>query len=164
MTKLNYNDHTGLIHKLAWQYHRSSGLHLDDLIGEANLAFVIARDSYDENKGKPSTWIWNTLVLHLQNYCKKETRFIPLEIDDNQNQTDEKHKSKFIDLIDSLSKEAKEVIQTILKSPAEICELVNIHSGAVPVIDFCKWMTRQGWKWESALSIRNEIKNALKNC
>lgn len=164
MTKFNYKDHVGIIRKLTYQFHRSSGLNLDDLIGEANLAFVLARDSYDESKGKPSTWIWNTVVLHLRNYCKKEIKYAPLEEWDDSNQINENHKSRFIDLIDSLSQEAKEVVQTILKSPSEICELVNPHSGAVPVVAFCKWLVQQGWKWESALLVRQEIKNTLKNC
>ena len=61
-----------LIRKIAWSFHKSTGLDWDDLFQEAALAYLEALQSYDKRKGKLSTHAWHCIVSRLKNYWKKE--------------------------------------------------------------------------------------------
>lgn len=67
MTKI----HLGLIKKIAWTYHASTGLDFDDLFSAASLAYVRGMQTYDEEKGASlNTWLWRTMENQLRNELK----------------------------------------------------------------------------------------------
>jgi DNA-directed RNA polymerase specialized sigma24 family protein len=64
-----------LIRKLAWSFHKSTGLDLDDLIQEATVAYFDRLKYYDESKGKLSTFMWIHIRNQLSTYVKREKEF-----------------------------------------------------------------------------------------
>lgn len=63
--------HLGLIKKIAWNYHSSTGLDFDDLFSAASLAYVRAMTTFDESKGASlNTWIWRAMENQLRNELK----------------------------------------------------------------------------------------------
>jgi len=62
-----------LIRKIAWSFHRSTGLDWDDLFQEGYLAYMLALKTYDPTKNiKITTHAWHCIVSHLKNYLKEE--------------------------------------------------------------------------------------------
>lgn len=71
-----YNDAEELIHNIARAFQRKYGGSLDDLIGEANLHFLAAYDSYDMDMGKGfDSWVryvvWNRLLETARQNAKR---------------------------------------------------------------------------------------------
>jgi len=108
-----------LIRKLAWSFHKTTGIDWDDLFGEACLAYCEACLSYRANHNKLSVWIYICIKNRLINYCHKEERLVLLDEEteeyyDNQLSTDP---AAFFELFDSLSDDSKEISQMVLDDP-----------------------------------------------
>lgn len=73
----NYN----LIRKIAWSFHQSTGLDWDDLVQEAYIAYIYAKEHYDPNKKiSLATFVWIHMTNHLKTYYQKEKDFVrPLD-------------------------------------------------------------------------------------
>ena len=95
----------------------------DDREGVANLGFIKAYRNFDENKGKLSTVIYNTVRYELLNQCKKNRRnarmyhndFIVTHASDNR--------STFWESLWELSDDARMIVKTICEAPEEIVSL-----------------------------------------
>lgn len=76
--------HIDLLRKIAWSYHNSTGFDWDDLFQEATIAYLRAIETWDESKGKPSTYIWRCVNFHLNHflwtYEKQTIPSIPLDM------------------------------------------------------------------------------------
>jgi len=62
-----------IVRKVVWSYTRSTGLNFDDfdeLCSEAYLAYLEAAPSYDPERGKKSTFIWNVVRNHINSLLK----------------------------------------------------------------------------------------------
>ena len=69
------NKHVNLIRKIAWSFHRSTGLEWDDLFQEAAVAYYESLESYDESRGKITTHAWNCISNRLKNYLKEQEEY-----------------------------------------------------------------------------------------
>lgn len=67
-----YQTYKNLIYRIAWSFHRTTGVDVEDLIGEANLHFVRACESKNNKYAKFSTYLYRFLENELSNYVKKE--------------------------------------------------------------------------------------------
>ena len=66
-------ENLNLIRKIAWSFHRTTGLDWDDLFQEAAYHYLRALKTYDPDKGVYlSTYVWNFVSNELKNYIKKE--------------------------------------------------------------------------------------------
>lgn len=68
-------ENINLIRKIAWSFHESTGLDWDDLFQEGALAYLEAMKTYDEKKGKITTYVWHCIVSRLKNYLKSEREY-----------------------------------------------------------------------------------------
>ena len=53
-----YEDVHMMIHKVVWKFFREYGGAFEEWEAEANYLFIIAHDSYEEAKGRFSTWVY----------------------------------------------------------------------------------------------------------
>ena len=106
-----------LIRKLAWSFHRSTGLDLDDLLQEASYGYCLALKSYDKSRGAFTTHLWYVINSHLKNYLRQEHKYSdPLERIDNLT-VDSHPYSSAGGFWESLSQEAQLVADLVLSSP-----------------------------------------------
>ena len=75
-----------LIRKIAWSFHKTTGIDWDDLFSEAVEGYFNAMKHYDPKKAKITTFITIYMTNHLLNYIKKQKEInLPLtsiEIED----------------------------------------------------------------------------------
>ena len=157
----------GLIEKLASDWFKKTGVDKDDLRGEGWLAYAIATQ-----KDSPISdyYFRNTINYRMRLYCYYEYRHLS------------KQKSKITELmseeamsntlfpirdvefgltLNTLTKEAKEVIEVLLGCPQELIDFLD-EEKRIPEPVFCKFFHKLfNWKWEYCQSVRNEIKEAL---
>lgn len=67
-----YQQYEKLLHKIAWSFHRSTGIDRDELFSEACLAFVEKIESYDPSRGAQSTYITTVVSNALRDYMQSE--------------------------------------------------------------------------------------------
>ena len=110
-------ENENLIRKIAWSFHRSTGIDFDDLFQEAFIAYTKAMESYNPKKGKISTYVWFCISSHLKNYInenKKQAGFCTSMEEVNLN-----HKSDIqtIPFWEKLNQEAIEITNIIFTAP-----------------------------------------------
>jgi DNA-directed RNA polymerase specialized sigma subunit len=75
-------EHLNLIRKIAWSFYSSTGIEWQELFSEASLQYCEALKSYDPEKGRITTHLWNCIKSGLINFVKKENKyrsyFLPL--------------------------------------------------------------------------------------
>jgi len=69
-------ENINLIRKIAWDFHKSTGLDWNDLFQEAVLAYLESLDNYDKERGALSTYIWKCLESRLKTYLKEERDWV----------------------------------------------------------------------------------------
>jgi DNA-directed RNA polymerase specialized sigma24 family protein len=52
-------EHQNLLYKIAWSYHKTTGVAFSELLSECYLGFAHACQTYAPEKGKFSTWVWH---------------------------------------------------------------------------------------------------------
>jgi RNA polymerase sigma factor (sigma-70 family) len=80
-----FNENKKLIYSICWKFKKkNSHIELNDLIGESNIAFLIAYHSFDTTKEiKFSTYLYKVISNTLKSYCKEENKHIQLELNEN---------------------------------------------------------------------------------
>ena len=137
-------DNLGLIRKIAWSFHKSTGLDWDDLFQEAALAYLECLQRYDPTRGKITTYMWQVITCRLLNYIKNEAKYSqPLSsMEDRIREVDTP--VEFSSLLDHLSLEAREITRIILKEQERYIQ--NTPEEARKEI--AKTLRRQGWSWK----------------
>jgi len=69
-------EHLGLIQKIAWSFHLTTGLSFEDLVSEGIVAYQTGLEDYDPKKGAITTFMWNHISNKLKEYIKKERKFV----------------------------------------------------------------------------------------
>jgi len=115
-------ENINLIHKIAWSFHKSTGMDVDDLIQEASLIYLEAIKTYDPSKGKLSTYIWKVTKNHLQYFVTYQNKWNDKTISIEEVDID-KPVSRY-SLFDSLTREAKDIVDVVLSAPAEFDSLI----------------------------------------
>ena len=110
-------ENINLIRKIAWSFHNTTGHNWDDLFQEAALAYCIALKKYDPKKGKLTTYMWWCITSHLKDFVKdqhKKTGFL-----DSIEEVCIDKPASSPSFLDSLGREARDIVDVILSSPAE---------------------------------------------
>ncbi len=118
-----YKDMQGLVFETTWKYWRVHGGDIDDLIGQANLSFIRAVDSYNENIAELTTWISVCIKQDLRNYMVKEYKQTHISINDessNHDIRDSNNSFSVIELLDEMEKDAHIILQLFLETPKDI--------------------------------------------
>lgn len=147
-----------MLYKLAWSYHNTTGLDIEDLKSEANIAFITACNTHNPEKAKLSTWIWKNVQYHLNAYIKKYiVEFEPLydEIPDTDNRIEARE--NFNACIENMSQEAQQIVRIVLDSPGEFFELSSRYARGI----LFRKLREMGWSWSSIWDSFREIKTSL---
>jgi len=68
-------NHINLLYKIAWSFHATTGLEVDDLFQEAYFAYEYALKTYDPDKGvKFSSFLWTHISNQLKTYYIKQCK------------------------------------------------------------------------------------------
>ncbi len=156
-----FNDNINLVRKVAWSFHKTTGVEWEELFSEACLAFVLSLRSYNPKKGKLSTHIQTCVTNQLINFTKQYHNIIPSSdlLDEDTFYCQENVTiTPFFETLSSLSEEAQYVCNMILSSPEEFLEeskkLARRH-----IIDKLR---KKGWSWPKIWRCFREIKATLK--
>ena len=143
-----------LIRKLAWTYAKKAfnqdlNIDFEELMAEANLAYLEALRTHDESKGKVSTWIWTCVEGALKNYIRKEHSFHTFErLNVNPDEFHEfYHASNGWDYLNLLTKEAQDIAKIIISTPNDVvCDLVCMTQEDAQV-KIVQDLLDKGWSW-----------------
>jgi len=116
------NKHVNLIRKIAWSFHRSTGLEWDDLFQEAAVAYYESLESYDESRGKITTHAWNCISNRLKNYLKEQEEYKARKSEEELFSIEDvemtRHPAEMAsDFWESLTEDAKVVANMIIFTP-----------------------------------------------
>jgi len=163
-----YSEYQNCIKKLVWHWVKRSRFGFDELLSEANMAFIKAVDSYKAGRAGFHTHLYITVNGNLRNYCNPPE---PLEIQLKDNYHSKfqnpEQTCTFNNLVENLSSETREMVDTVLNTPAEMIELVremssnrqgHMHLYRSNVKAYFK---AKGWKKSLILSCFNEIKQTF---
>jgi len=86
-------ENVNLIRKLAWSFHKTTGIEWEELFSEALLRYVLLSQEYNleenKSKGKISTFVWTSLSNYLKSYIEQHGRINqPLQCLDNMDEVD----------------------------------------------------------------------------
>ena len=113
-----FNQYKNLLLKVAWSFHRSSNKELEELIGEAYLAYCEALISFIPGKSAClSTWIFICVKNHLISWTQKQPFSLGGEIDfeiPSDNMTD---RFEFLEGLKTMSRDAQNICQMIFENP-----------------------------------------------
>lgn len=112
-------DNVNLIRKIAWSFHKTTGIEWEELFAEALFKYILLLKENeleeDESKGKISTYIWtsisNSLKTYIEQYGKINQPLEHLEDFDAINWNSTNHPPFW----ECLNSEAQSVANLILK-------------------------------------------------
>ncbi|OQC75345.1 MAG: Sigma-70 region 2 [Spirochaetes bacterium ADurb.Bin001] len=161
------NEDLNIIRKLVWSYVRSTGLEFDDLYSEASLIYLEALPTYNPNKGKKSTFIWNVIRNKLNNILKKKSE-IPADMEAMKTLIEgtwEVNPEQIIianeaweELFNTLSQDAKEVYNVIANGEIYINIDKPRHSRGI----IARELKARGWSETKIWAVFREIKQVLR--
>jgi RNA polymerase sigma factor (sigma-70 family) len=162
---LNIENHLDLIRKIAWSYVKGNpGLEFDDLFSEACLACLEAKDTFNPERGKESTFIWAVVKNALINLCAS-----PTEIVDKRwtSCIDKMYPSPEEQLI--AEEEWGYILNTLSPKSKQICSLVLDRTSPYLPTDkpktcrgiIIKELRKRGWAWPEIWKSFREIKQVL---
>jgi DNA-directed RNA polymerase specialized sigma subunit len=150
-------EHINLLRKIAWSFHKSTGLEWDELFQESYLAYRYALEHYDPNKGVPiSSFIWTHISNQLRTYYQNEKKVISPLVGIEKLYNKEYNPTNFLE---SLSEDTKKVAELILIAPKKYVQ--EKPKDARKKVK--KIMLNRGWSQERISYSLNELKVACSN-
>lgn len=177
MRSNEYEKYQLLIIERALSFHNTTGLDKEDLIAQGNLIFCQAKKKFDpKRKVKFSTYLHAALNNSLFSYVQNQQKHTNKREYKTQLTSPELKKHP-LSLIDSksegvfsllqgvvfLSKEAKYVIDTLLKSPGEIIDVVENKAPQTIRKNLHTFLRKRGWTHIKIKKAFNELKNVMYN-
>lgn len=160
---LNIENHLDLIRKIAWSYVRTHPeLEFDDLFSEACLACLEARDKFNPERGKESTFIWAVVKNALIDLCTSPTEIVDKRctscIDKMCTSPEEQliAEEEWIGILNTLSPKSKQVCSIVLNITSLPVDRPKTSRGII-----IKELRKQGWIWPDIWRSFKEIKQAL---
>lgn len=153
-----------LIQKIAWSFHKTTRLPVDDLIGEASLAYALNLPDYDPERGKISTFMYPRIRCHLIDYCKDQIQHkhdnLLDDLEDSRAEADtttasQEDRTLFKAALKDGSEEVKYLAWMIFQSPGEFLG----YGGRGRVKDKLR---EHGWTWTQIWRTFGEVKDLLK--
>ena len=159
-----YLKHEPMINKIVKNYTKAYSCRFDDVKCEANYAFMSCVKSYDNTKGKFTTWLYNYIQWSLNAWIQNEKKYYKYQTALTrkvQEYKKEKPKGKSLEQITKiLSSDAKKVIQLVYETPEEI-EALCVMDKALSK-ELKTYLKNNGYTTFKITSIWKEIKQALK--
>ena len=142
-----------LIRKVAWSFHKTTGLDWEDLFQEASLAYCKALKQYDPDRGvQLSTFMFWAIRSHLLNYIAKEKKhhnhIIPFE-----DLAEDYHTGT--SLFEQISTEGQQLISVLFSSPVDFEQPMSTSFS----MKIGKKMMGEGWERNKIWATLKELKN-----
>lgn len=153
--KIKFEENINLIRKLAWSFHNTTGIELDELFAEASLAYCEALESYNPKRGKITTYLWIRISDRLKNYIKQHNEYYSPILSLEDIKVDKPITTNFF--FESLSKEALEVAELILEHPYNFISLPKREAKEKA----WKTMKSKGWSWDKIICGFHDLKLAF---
>lgn len=152
-------ENINLIRKVAWSFHKSTGLDYDDLFQEAYLAYEYAMETYDPKREVYlSTFLWNHIANQLITYFKKEKElkqtFPSFEDHPSIMYLSSKPAPPYYE---NLSREAQDIAQLVLSAP-KVFIAVSPDEAITRIV---KTMVRKGWSKRKVLIGIKDLQTAF---
>ena len=117
-----YEANKNWIYKIVWDFQQRYGGEFEELLAEANYGFVLNMKKYKPRKGKVTTWLYQSLTLHLRNYRQHEHI-------KNQVSVETPHHTNanlfIMDFLSELSTDALTVLTLFLETPTQIFDIAR---------------------------------------
>lgn len=161
---LNYKDYEKLIQKISWSWNKTTGMDLETLIAEANVAFVECQKYYNPEKGKFSTLLYHAVESKFKNLLayENQNRHNGIEVELEElafSSCKQEKRCVFQDTIVNLSHEAHQIISIVLEAPADL--LAMLPKPRLSKHQLTKYLRLKGWKIPAINKAFVEIKNSL---
>lgn len=163
MIEIRYEDYKKLIYKIAWAYHRKTGIDFEELVSEGNIAFCKAKNSFDYSRDiKFCTYLYVSVKNAMKDFIEKNNHFnntnkINFEFKDTNNEFQ-------IKLFENLSDSGKIMVKTIINPPTEIIEWAQNdkwpkkRDGKKHLL---RYFREKGWKFQDIWNCFDEIQMVL---
>ena len=140
MTKIKI-ENLGLIQKIAWSFHLTTGLDFEELVSEGIVAYATGMEDYDPKKGALTTFMWHHISNKLKEYVKKEKKFAEgrVSIEDIDIPSDS------TPLFERLTPEAQEIARIVL-SQSRHCVVApreSVYSSISHILHGMGWQDRK---------------------
>ncbi len=139
--------------KIAWKFHRSTGVELEELFGEACLAYVKALSCYNPKRAALDTWVYACMKHQLIDFCRMQKLSPPVKLPDNlaaPTIRDNLH-------IDQLGRDAQTIYQMLVDSPKDFYNL----SPRVAKNEIRHRLRNLDWPWQRIINAFREIKGGV---
>jgi hypothetical protein len=149
-----------LLRKIAWSFHKTTGIEWEELFAEALFKYVLLAKEYDleenSDKRKVSTLIWTSISNGLKSYIEQYGRINgPLEhLGDAEEWKWDRYDA--LPFWENLTEEAQGVADLVIKQ--------SDHFAVIPPEQVEKHiifvLSNMGWKMEKILTGINDLKRA----
>lgn len=165
MSDVCWEDYEKMAMRMAWgKVRKNPRLDFEDLMGQAHVAFCIAREKWDPDKGRFSTLFHWQLMDQMGKQAIKQLGHMPIEealgVMDEQPSPEER--ASFLQEVECrLSDEAKIMVRMILGSPAELANWTFKTTVRVTKTTIAQYFRAAGWRHQAIQSCFNEIRSML---
>lgn len=171
-----YEDHVRLVHYLALRHQRAHGGQLEDLLSEAHEHFVAACHTYQHNLGAMSTWLtWRIRggLLSTARKLASEARRLPrITLPPTEADAEDGLECvtatggavngwRLIDLLDSLSDDARYVVRVVLQQSSGFRLLLRIEGSRQVRNVLRDYLKDHGWTRERIDTAFQSLEEAL---
>ena len=157
-----WEDYERLAAKLAWEkVNGNPYLEFDELMGQAHLAFCIARDKWNPPRGKFST-IFTWWCRDQMGKAGRMLNHLPLDEALNEHDgTSPQASLEFQERLRSLGKEARAVVNMVLNSPHELANFTFRTSVKPSITTVRAYFRACGWTTYKVEKAFKEIRTML---
>ena len=146
--KIEYKNHKKTIYSLAYRYHRTTGIEIEELISSANEEFVKIQKKFNPSKACFNTYLTLKVKGLFWEMARKNRKSKLINVDKiliSSKYNPEKH-SSFNDLINNLSNDAKEIIKIAFNTPREMIDMLpKKQMRGINKTIFIKYLRTKNW-------------------
>jgi DNA-directed RNA polymerase specialized sigma24 family protein len=164
-----YQDVENLLYHISNRFQRRHGGDIEELEGEAKVAFMRAYRTFDPSHGAQfPTYLYHVVWNHfVSTFCKGRLKVVSLDqmTEDTNYQAPDKASPSFRiwELLEGMSEDAAVVVNLVFQSPAELAEAAA-GKGNQPRnwrSSLRTYLKSMGWKETRITTIFNEIAIAV---
>lgn len=157
---LYYSQVERLIYKISHMYSAKTGLELDECIGEGNLAYAKALQSYRPHTGvKFGTYLYRCVVNALNDLARRQSRHSTNQSDNSELTAVEDRSNRWQAIMQDLSDDARLIVLSVISGPDDLKDW--IQSGKQGRRRLMVWWKKQGWAVSRILRAFDEIQDSL---
>jgi RNA polymerase sigma factor (sigma-70 family) len=157
-----YNDVEKLIYHVANKVHAKHGGDIEELVSEANVAFMKAYKAYSPDRHtKFSTFLYCVIWNHLLTFIR-DNRSMPVV--DTGSVVDNRPEPFMVwDFVEGLTEDAATVVGLVFTSPAELVEAAEGKGNQIRNwrSSIRRYLLNQGWSTDRVIECFSEIAAAL---